>query len=563
MREPETPPGPIVVSGPDAVSWDDEADVVIVGFGGAGAAAAIEARDRGADVLAIDRFDGGGATSFSGGILYAGGTKHQAASGFNDTPEEMFKYLRAENSPVRDDTLRRFCEGSNGDLEWLEANGVPYGSNAYLEKTTHPPNGHWLYYSGNEKLPAFKAKAKPAPRGHRPLTPGQGGHLHYAKLRQSALAKGVRVLPHAPATQLIVDTGGAVIGVEVNALPEALWERHRAFYAVINPWRPFHGKRSERAVADCNAFEQLVNSPRRIRAHGGVILSAGGFIYNLDILRRHRDVLARNFTGLLRLGSLGCDGSGIELGRAAGGTTALMDHVFLGRSIAPPEAFVDGIIVNAKGERFSSEDAYISALGEAISRQPDNGRAWLILDRASFWEGIKQSLFPGAGRFWIWGAPALLNVLAGGTKRAETARALAQKIKVDGAELERTLATFNAAAASGTADPLGKSPDRMRALAPPFYAVNVSLINQFGPTFAFTLGGLVVDEETGEVKRADGSVIRGLYAAGRSAVGLCSNSYMSGMSIADTVFSGRRAARDAVRKLNPQAAPQQSASIAT
>ncbi len=60
-----------------------------------------------------------------------------------------------------------------------------------------------------------------------------------------------------------------------------------------------------------------------------------------------------------------------------------------------------------------------------------------------------------------------------------------------------------------------------------------------------TLGGLVVDETTGLVRRADGSVIDGLYAAGRSAVGLCSNSYVSGLSLADCVFSGRRAAHAA------------------
>jgi 3-oxo-5alpha-steroid 4-dehydrogenase len=247
---------------------------------------------------------------------------------------------------------------------------------------------------------------------------------------------------------------------------------------------------------------------------------------------------------------MGCDGSGIGLGLAAGGATSLMDKLFLGRSIAPPEAFVDGIIVNTRGERFINEDAYISVLGEAISQQPDSGRAWLILDAPTFWTGIRQSLFPGKGRFWIWGAPALLNVLMGGTRRAGTLGRLAKKIKVDAQGLERTAANFNGAVKDGATDQLGKSPKKVRPLAGPFYAVNVSLVNRFAPTFAFTLGGLVIDESTGLVKRGDGSVIDGLYAAGRSAVGLCSNRYMSGLSIADTVFSGRRAAVHAAHKLN-------------
>jgi 3-oxo-5alpha-steroid 4-dehydrogenase len=62
-----------------------------------------------------------------------------------------------------------------------------------------------------------------------------------------------------------------------------------------------------------------------------------------------------------------------------------------------------------------------------------------------------------------------------------------------------------------------------------------------------TLGGLVVSEDTGEVLRADGSAISGLYAAGRSAVGICSRSYVSGLSLADCVYSGRRAGRNAAR----------------
>jgi 3-oxo-5alpha-steroid 4-dehydrogenase len=57
----------------------------------------------------------------------------------------------------------------------------------------------------------------------------------------------------------------------------------------------------------------------------------------------------------------------------------------------------------------------------------------------------------------------------------------------------------------------------------------------------FSIGGLRVDGATGAVLTADGSVIPGLYAAGRAAVGLCSNSYVSGLSLADCVFSGRRA----------------------
>ena len=70
---------PLIIDRADDTAWDAEADVVVVGFGGAGVVAALQAREGGADVLAVDRFGGGGATSYSGGVTYAGGTRHQAA----------------------------------------------------------------------------------------------------------------------------------------------------------------------------------------------------------------------------------------------------------------------------------------------------------------------------------------------------------------------------------------------------------------------------------------------------------------------------------------------------
>ena len=57
-----------------------------------------------------------------------------------------------------------------------------------------------------------------------------------------------------------------------------------------------------------------------------------------------------------------------------------------------------------------------------------------------------------------------------------------------------------------------------------------------------SLGGLVVDEKSGAVQRADGSAVPGLFAAGRNAVGICSHLYVSGLSAADCIYSGRRAA---------------------
>jgi len=149
--------------------WDAEADVVIVGFGGAGACAAIEAADRGADVLVVDRFSGGGATAISGGVVYAGGgTVHQKAAGCEDSVAAMFDYLRHEvGDAVSPRTLERFCSSSVENLDWLAAHGVPFEGSLAPRKTSYPTNDYYLYYSGSELVPPFRDVAAPAPRGHR------------------------------------------------------------------------------------------------------------------------------------------------------------------------------------------------------------------------------------------------------------------------------------------------------------------------------------------------------------------------------------------------------------
>ena len=87
-------------------------------------------------MLALDIYVGGGSTAMNGGIVYAGGgTCVQAEAGVEDTPEEMFKYLQLETKGViKDETLRRFCDGSPAMIDWLIANGVKFDSTFYSKK---------------------------------------------------------------------------------------------------------------------------------------------------------------------------------------------------------------------------------------------------------------------------------------------------------------------------------------------------------------------------------------------------------------------------------------------
>src|SRR5260370_21100664 len=150
--------------------WDIQADVVVVGFGAAGACAALEAAGAGSDVVVLDRFQGGGATALSGGVVYAGGgTPQQREAGVSDSPEAMFDYLSLEvGDAASPSTLLEFCQGSPAMLAWLERHGVPFEGSLCPDKTSYPTNRHYLYYSGSE----LSARAVAPSRRRRRGAPG-------------------------------------------------------------------------------------------------------------------------------------------------------------------------------------------------------------------------------------------------------------------------------------------------------------------------------------------------------------------------------------------------------
>lgn len=156
-------------------SWaKDNYDVIVLGYGGAGSAAAIDAADLNNKVLVVDRFEGGGSTRRSGGVYYAGGgTRAQKEAGIRDTPENMYEYIKKENGgAVDDDTIRAFCQQSPETFDWLEDRvGVNFKNNGktvyYAKKTSYPPSATTLYQSGNESAYPYATISSPAARGNR------------------------------------------------------------------------------------------------------------------------------------------------------------------------------------------------------------------------------------------------------------------------------------------------------------------------------------------------------------------------------------------------------------
>ncbi|HEX6346801.1 FAD-binding protein [Umezawaea sp.] len=501
---------------------DVSADVVVVGFGAAGACAAIEAAGAGVSVVVLDRFAGGGATALSGGVVYAGGgTRQQVEAGVPDTPEGMFDYLRHEvGEAVSGETLWRFCRGSADMLTWLEARGVPFDASLCPFKTSYPTNDYYLYYSGSEQ--ARRDVAPPAPRGHRTKGRGTSGAVFFARLADCARRSGVRVLPQTAARELVTD-GGRVTGVRCRGLSGAPRIAHRVLSRfAVKPglYYPPLGRSLHRLAA---ALERRHGRDLLVRARRGVVIAAGGFVFDRELMDEHAPAYRRG----LPLGTPGDDGSGIRLGTSVGGTTARMDRVTAWRFITPPSALRKGVLVGPDGRRVCDESLYGAAVGEAIITG-HGGRAWLLVDDGVLDEARRQVPWQ---TLWFQRLQARY-LLSRGLVTGLTLDEVAEAAGIDAAGLRATAKAYG-----DVPDALGKAPELVRPLVPPYSLIDVSIRSRVGyPCPVLTLGGLVVDERTGRV-----TGVEGLYAAGRSAVGVCSESYVSGLSLADCVFSGRRA----------------------
>jgi 3-oxo-5alpha-steroid 4-dehydrogenase len=464
--------------------FDEEADVLVLGLGAAGAAAAIEAARAGARTLVLERASGGGGTSaLSGGVLYlGGGTRLQRACGFEDSPEAMFGYLMASVGLDPDEAKTRlYCEGSPEHYEWIVAQGVPFKETFYHGCSGEPPTDDGLVWSGSERCHPYSEIAEPAPRGHVPRHPHQTGHVLMRHLIESAQSAGARIEGDARATALVMDGDGAVVG----------------------------------AVASRFGEEQS------FRARGGVILATGGFV-NADAMLRRFVPLALRCS--LRVGAEGDDGSGIRLGMAAGAATLHMDAASISLPITQPWGLKRGVLVNAQGQRFVNEDAYYGRLGEAALFHQD-GRAWLVVDDEVFEEPEYMKRVAAVG-----GTPAELEAELG----------------LPAGSLVSTLALYNEHAAKGE-DPLfAKQAEYLKPLAtPPFGAFDCT--TEKALYAVFTLGGLASDVD-GRVLDPEGVAIPGLFGAGRCTSGIAVGGYSSGLSLGDGTFFGRRAGRAAAAR---------------
>lgn len=468
--------------------WDAETQVLIVGGGGAGISAAIEAAEAGADVMVLEAAsETGGSTALAGGLIYmGGGTPTQIACGFDDTIEDMYQYLLAASGPDADpEKVRLYCDNTLEHYDWLIRQGIVFKPEYYPGKHTNTPNEAALMTTGNEDAWPYNQQARPAPRGHKPQIKGDHGGIPLMNtLAARARALGIDIRCDARAITTIMDHA-RVTGVAVR----------------------------------------IDGKVQHIRATGGVILAAGGFIMNSEMVAEYAPRLA---LGNYPNGNPNDTGAGIRMGIGAGGHPINMHEGFVCTPFYPPSQFLQGIVINELGERFINEDVYHGRMGSAILDRPD-GRYYLIID-SRYFDILER---PPMGGYPVAGT-------------GESVEELASELNVPAQALQQTLAQYNRDAAAGEDTQQHKHARFLTPLdAAPYAAFDLSLGN--GAIFAvMTFGGLNT-RPTGEVLNAEGNIIPGLYAAGRNSAGIprCAEGYASGMSIGDATFFGRMAGRQA------------------
>ena len=463
--------------------WQDSADLIIVGFGMAGASAALGGCESGSNVLVLEKGSGvNGTTTIAAGHFYlGGGTRPQLVNKIEDSNEDMFNYLMA-NTPDPDvEKIRLYCEQSVDHFSWLEKQGIPFNDGFYRQKHVEQPTDECLIWSGNEKAWPVSEKARPAPRGHKVAIEGSGGgNLAMKKMLESAEQRGVRFQYNAAVKSLVVDDGNHVTGVHYCQFGQSYY----------------------------------------VRANKAVILAAGGFSMNPEMLREHCPRLAEE--GVMKQGNPNDDGAGIQLGVSVGGVTSHMDGALITSPFYPPESLIKGILINKHGNRFINEDCYHSRTTDACLQQSE-GKAWLICDNAIF------------GRP-LFGMQELVDAW-------ETVEEMEQDLKLPRGELQKTLASYNDFTKQGEDPEFHKHSDWLQPIVePPFAAIQCSFNQSI--YVGFTLGGLKVSID-GQVLDENSQPVPGLYAAGACASNIAQDGagYSSGTCLGEASFFGRRAGK--------------------
>ena len=487
-----------------------DADIVIVGAGGAGMTAAITAAEEGKSVVILESQSmvGGNSVRATGG-MNAGKTVYQDENEFGEAAGVEKTLKTAAEKYADNETITALAKTVSEQWAEYQANPTGYFDSVELMELDTMVGGKgindpelvetlcsnsadaidWLDEHGITLHNVSSFGGASVKRIHRPVnaegkTVSVGSYM-IPLLEENCEKAGVKMMLDTTATEILTDANGAAVGVKAT------------------------GASGETVTVNAKA----------------VVLASGGFGANLDMVVKYKPELK----GFMTTNAPGIQGQGIEMAQAIGAATVDMDQIQIHPTVEAKTAALiteglrgDGaVLINAEGKRFIDEVGTRDVVSAAEIAQTGS-YSWLVVDQAMV---DASSVIQG-------------YIKKGYTVTGETYEELGKAMGVDEAAFAETMNTWNGYVDAKNDPDFGRTSFANKLDTAPYYAIKVTA------GVHHTMGGLTINTNT-EVLKEDGSVIPGLFAAGEVTGGVHGANRLGGNAVADFTVFGRIAGKAA------------------
>ena len=490
----------------DATAEDStvEADVVVVGAGGAGMTAAITAAGEGKSVVILESQSmvGGNSVRATGG-MNAGKTVYQDENEFGESAGVEKTLKTAAEKYADNETITALAKTVSEQWAAYQANPTGYFDSVELMELDTMIGGKgindpelvetlcensadaidWLDEHGITLHNVSSFGGASVKRIHRPVnaegkTVSVGSYM-IPLLQENCEKAGVKMMLDTTATEILTDANGAAVGVKAT------------------------GASGETVTVNAKA----------------VVLTTGGFGANLDMVVKYKPELK----GFMTTNAPGIQGQGIEMAQAIGAATVDMDQIQIHPTVEANTAALiteglrgDGaILINEEGQRFIDEVGTRDVVSAAEIAQTGS-YSWLVVDQAM---ADASSVIQG-------------YIKKGYTVTGSTYEELGKAMGVDAAAFAETMEKWNGYVEAKNDPDFGRTSFANPLNTAPYYAVKVTA------GVHHTMGGLKINANT-EVLNEKGEVIPGLFAAGEVTGGVHGANRLGGNAVADFTVFGR------------------------
>ena len=481
-----------------------DADVVVVGAGGAGMTAAITAAGEGKSVVILESQSmvGGNSVRATGG-MNAGKTVYQDENEFGESAGVEKTLKTAAEKYADNETITALAKTVSEQWAAYQANPTGYFDSVELMELDTMIGGKgindpelvetlcensadaidWLDEHGITLHNVSSFGGASVKRIHRPVnaegkTVSVGSYM-IPLLQENCEKAGVKMMLDTTATEILTDANGAAVGVKAT------------------------GASGETVTVNAKA----------------VVLATGGFGANLDMVVKYKPELK----GFMTTNAPGIQGQGIEMAQAIGAATVDMDQIQIHPTVEANTAALiteglrgDGaILINEEGQRFIDEVGTRDVVSAAEIAQTGS-YSWLVVDQAM---ADASSVIQG-------------YIKKGYTVTGSTYEELGKAMGVDAAAFAETMEKWNGYVEAKNDPDFGRTSFANPLNTAPYYAVKVTA------GVHHTMGGLKINANT-EVLNEKGEVIPGLFAAGEVTGGVHGANRLGGNAVADFTVFGR------------------------